>query len=193
VEKNGAALKSWISHLAQRTHVHGSYFAKVHIENNTSKKITGVLLDTRKVDKFDAVIAKNEGEKADQLVRDTGLLAIPDLGPGDTRDAYIWSVLPLFDEYNIPKIKLHSSEGGYRLRVTDNATQVYEPGIWGWLDQYYWACIAALMGALSALLMLVLTSFNKYMKDLLGDDTLYASEKARYDQDPKKFTPRPKG
>lgn len=167
-------------------------FAAVTIDNPTSKVVENIRIRFVDGNGRDGMIVSDDGLTKTTL-KDAEDFKIPNMKPGDRVKIYFWG------EHQFPKrlvadqMKTFSSAGSFVTKFSAPSDNYYfeteDSPFFKFVDDWAGLAIGSIFALTIFFMGIGLHFYEKYFKKLLGDASFYASEKDRYEIDPKKFTP----
>lgn len=161
--------------------------ARINLENDSGKQVSNISFEMPGYQKSEAVMINKDRELT--KLPDPTKVRIPDMNPGDKITVIIWGS---FSTYNFKEdFKSYSSEGQFRTSYFWPENQGFESDstIDAILSGFVW-----IGGSVSAILLVIILGIGwsqhaEFIKLLLTYPKAYQLEKARFWEDPRKFSP----
>lgn len=162
--------------------------ARINLENDSSNTVTDInfRMEGRDND-LDVHMIGADGRVA--FSGETQRVQVPDMKPGDRVTVYVWGA---FSEHLIrDNFKTYSSEGAFRTDYEWPDIQDFEYS--STIGKAFDAVVDWMLIFIVGLLLLFLFAINifqeKYLKGLLGNQSIYLHEKRRFEKEGDKFAP----
>lgn len=161
--------------------------ARVNLENDSGKLVTNISFEIPSHQKSRAIMLNKDREIVN--IPDPGKIIIPDMSPGDKITVLVWGS---FHTYRFrDDFKSYSSEGRFRANYFWPENQGFDSDstIDAILSGFVW-----IGGTVSAILLVIILGIgwaqhSEFIKLLLTYPKAYELEKARFWENPRKFSP----
>ncbi|MBX9665384.1 hypothetical protein [Novosphingobium sp.] len=174
--------------------VDGLYdFMTIKLENNTSKVVDNIRIRFKDFPIFDAKIIGDDGIIA-QTVLGSNDFKIPNMKPGDREIIFVWGKSQFISSALLNNVQTFSSSGPFRIsfyQPEENMITLQDEGpFFKFIDEWIGFIIGAIFVALILVLGAALSAQEEYLKKIFRDEQFMIDEKARFDANPKKFSPK---
>jgi len=168
-------------------------FAAITIDNPTAKVAENVRVKIADRSRLDALILSDDGLTRTTL-KGKHDFKLPDMRPGDRVKMFLWGDSQFPKTLVTDQIKTFSSLGAMRTKFSAPSDNMYfesqDSALFKFIDDWIGVAFLVIFGSLIIVMFIALVFYENYFKNLLKDEKFYQLEKERYNDEPKKFSPK---